>query len=53
MDDNKYTMAVLETDMKWVKEQLSNHLAHHNRYLYLLVSAQLGLIAALVVALLT
>lgn len=55
MDGNKqeYTMAVLATDMGWVKKQLSNHLAHHNKYLYMLVSGQLALIGALIVALLT
>ena len=38
-DDSIYTLAELKTDMCWVKKQLANHLAHHDKYLYWVIGA--------------
>lgn len=51
---NEETIALalkeLSIDMRWIKTQMSNHLAHHQRYQYLLITALLSLIGAVVVA---
>jgi hypothetical protein len=49
-DNNVYTLAELKTDMCWVKKTLSNHLAHHSKWMFLLVAAVISLASALLVA---
>lgn len=41
----------LEGDMTWVKKLLGNHLTHHERYLYIGLTAMLSLIGALILVL--
>ena len=40
-----YTFARLESDMQWVKQTLSNHLKHHERYEIALIVGILLMIA--------
>ncbi|KKN66030.1 hypothetical protein LCGC14_0475080 [marine sediment metagenome] len=53
LDEIAQALVRVETDMGWVKEQLSNHLAHHNKFLFILVAAVLALTGALVAAIVT
>lgn len=44
MDEDRFDaleqgMVRLENNQSWIKEQLSNHLAHHDKYLYWVVGA--------------
>jgi len=50
LDRIENSLIRVETDMEWVKESLSNHLAHHNRFLFLLIAAVLALAGALIAA---
>jgi len=49
--DDMKLLTELSTDMKWVKTQLSNHLEHHKAYLIMMATSLLGLIIALILAL--
>jgi len=53
MQDNERDEILIElrTDMGWVKTMLNNHLAHHKKATYILLTFIGGLIVALIVAL--
>jgi len=48
LDEIAQALVRVETDMSWVKKSLSNHLAHHNKFLFILVAAVLALTGALI-----
>jgi hypothetical protein len=35
-------MGKLEADIEWLKKQLSNHLAHHEKYLWWIIATIAG-----------
>ena len=52
--DNKeepYSLIKLGVDMNWLKKQMCNHLAHHERRDYMWFTAMIGLIGTLIVVL--
>lgn len=58
MDDEKLdrienSLIRVETDMTWVKTSLSNHLAHHTKFLFILIAAVVALTGALIAAVTT
>ena len=43
-----YTMGQLQTDVEWLKTQMSNHLAHHWAVELALVTAIIGLLVFII-----
>lgn len=48
LDTIEQGMVRLENNQSWIKEQLGNHLAHHDKYLFYIVGAIGSLTLALV-----